>query len=115
MTLCVIVSAYCGSHVSLTNVSQIFKYTNLLLKRCSKIGEGDVMLLFQDIYGEWSKYSWMNWIQNNGRKFILNNVSQQQNVCLQQLQKQSTTSSPPIQNNNSLTMLNKLEECILDC
>eukprot|EP01083_Nonionella_stella_P008125 23462_1 len=111
MTLCCIVSAYCGPHASLTNVSQTFKYANVLLKRCSKIGRGDVMLLFQDLYGQWTKYKWMNWTQTNGRKSILNHVTKQQNLCLQQLQNQA----PPLTLPATSTMLDTLKECMMDC
>lgn len=118
MPLCLIVSAYCGSYSSLTNVSQIFKYCNILIKRCGKTGNGDILLLFQDIHGKWTKYDWTNFINNNGRKLINGYISQQQNICLQQLQKQTSSSmsqSPTIEHHTEYSMIKQLINCINEC
>ena len=112
MTLCLIISAFCGKQASLTIVSQTFRCVQSLLKRCEgKVGDGDIFMLFQDVYGVWTKYDWTNWNFANGRKervgFI---VSKEQNKCLQQIQQQQATQS---QLNES--MFDQLTQCILEC
>merc|ERR1712228_485083 len=95
-----------GKHASLTNVSQIFNYTQSLLKRASGGGDGsDILLLFQDIYGKWKKYEW-----TNRMKLISNYLSCEQNKNVQQIQ-----TNKGIKNEMNESLFDELKICIADC